>query len=389
MQLLTFNPDHDLALAHGCNHYVPPASAVSFAEDAAAVLAWMRPDGLLLMPELEISPDYEKITECLLGDIKRVTVKELATLPIDNVLPWGWNFNLRERLKKMGVQPSALPDNAELAEIHRLSHRRTAALAMSFLRNSVSGPNRLPPPSEELHSVEEANNFLARFGRAVFKMPWSGSGRGLRRVEGEMSPHQRGWVQQSIRKYGCIMAEPYMFVVQDFAMEFLCDTLVTFQGYSLFRTHNGVYLSNLLFSDGKIEEYLSQWIDIQILAEYKQLLTQFIQTEIAPYYKGYVGVDMFVYQNDGVFLINPAVELNLRMTMGVLANRFCHQYMAPDVAGTMSVEYRAQSGELYKEHLSLNENFPPEISNGKLVKGHITLTPVSAKTHYTVRVLVS
>ena len=169
-------------------------------------------------------------------------------------------------------------------------------------------------------------------------------------------------------------------------MEFVCDGDVRFEGYSLFVTHNGVYLSNTLMSDEAIEKHLSQWIDVQILAEYRSLLTQFILQEIAPYYKGCVGVDMFVYQKNGEFFVNPAVELNLRMTMGLLANRFVREYMAPGATGTMSVEYRAGEGELYAEQRTLNKKFPLVFADGKLVSGCITLSPVMPETCYTVRV---
>lgn len=381
-----FNPDHDLALAHGRTHYVPPASAAAFAADAATVVAWLTRDATVLVPERTVSDEFLRQLQELRKECRWVTQRELPELPLEKVVPWGWNYNIWERLKKWGVPDGVLPPDTEITEIQRLSHRRTAAKAMQFLRDRATRPERLPLPAKELHSLEEADQFFRDHGDVMFKMPWSGSGRGLRHVVDAMSTHQRGWIGQSIRKHGCILAEPFHSVVQDFAMEFICDETVVFEGYSLFETHNGVYLSNTLMSDAAIEKHLSQWIDIQILAEYKKLLTQFIQEEITPYYKGCVGVDMFVYQKDGDFFVNPAVELNLRMTMGMLANRFVRDYMAPGATGTMSVEYRAGEGELYEEQQALQKKFPPVFADGKLINGCITLSPVMLETFYTVRV---
>ena len=386
MNLYLFNPDHDLALAHGHTHYVPPASAVAFAVDAAPIVSWLTRDAAVLVPELSLPDDFLRLLQELRKECRWVTQQELPELSVEKVVPWGWNYNIRERLKKWGVSDETLPTDTEITEIQRLSHRRTAAEAMQFLRRSATRPDLLPLPAQELHSLEEADRFFRNFGDAMFKMPWSGSGRGLRHVIGTMSTHQRGWIGQSIRKHGSILAEPFHSVVQDFAMEFVCDDDVRFEGYSLFETHNGVYLSNMLMSDEAIEKHLSQWIDIQILEGYKSLLRQFIQEEIAPYYNGCVGVDMFVYQKDGDFLVNPAVELNLRMTMGLLANRFVREYMAPGATGKMSVEYRAGEGELYREQRILDEKFPPVFADGKLVGGCIALSPVLPDTHYTVRV---
>lgn len=382
-----FNPDHDLAMAHGRTHYVPPASAVQFARDAAALMAWLSPGAAVLTPYDQPPADFTDVMHRLSVECQWITEKKLPLVGVGEVLPWGWNYNIWERLKKWGVPDGALPTDSEITAIQRLSHRRTAAKAMQFLRDRATHPERLPLPAQELHSLEEADLFFRDHGDVMFKMPWSGSGRGLRHVVDTMSTHQRGWIRQSILKSGCIMAEPFMTVVQDFAMEFSCNGTSSFEGYSLFKTHNGVYLGNILASDTEIEKRLSQWIDIQLLHEYRDGLLQFIQKEIAPYYKGCVGVDMFVYQKDGMYFVNPAVELNLRMTMGLLANRFCRNYLADGATGTMSLEYRATAGELYAEHLALNEKFPPVIVDGKLVRGSITLSPVLPETCYTVQVI--
>ena len=387
MNLHLFNPDHDLALAHGRTHYVPPASAAAFAADAAPIVSWLTRDAAVLVPERPLPDDFLRLLQELRKECRWVTQRELPELPLEKVVPWGWNYNIWERMKKWGVSDEALPTDEEITAIQQLSHRRTAAKAMQFLRDRAARPERLPLPARELHSLEEADQFFRDHGDVMFKMPWSGSGRGLRHVVDAMSTHQRGWISQSIRKHGSILAEPFLSVVQDFAMEFVCDGDVRFEGYSLFETHNGVYLSNMLMSDEAIEKHLSQWIDIQTLAEYRSLLTQFIQQEIAPYYKGCVGVDMFVYQKDGDFLVNPAVELNLRMTMGLLANRFVREYMALGAMGKMSVEYRAGEGELYREQRSLNEKFPPVFADGKLISGCIALSPVMPETCYTVRII--
>ena len=387
--LLLFNPDHDLALAHGRTHYVPPASAAAFAADAAPVVSWLTRDAAVLVPEQTLPDEFLRQLQELRKECRWVTLRDLPELPLEKVVPWGWNYNIWERLKKWGVSDSTLPMDTEITEIQRLSHRRTAVAAMQFLRDRAPRPDQLPLPAQELHSLEEADRFFRDHADVMFKMPWSGSGRGLRHVVTTMSTHQRGWIGQSIRKHGCILAEPFCSVIQDFAMEFQCEGDVRFEGYSLFETHNGVYLANTLLSDDAIENHLSQWIDIQLLAEYRSLLAQFIQQEIAPYYKGCVGVDMFVYRKDGDFFVNPAVELNLRMTMGLLANRFVREYMAPGATGTMSVEYRPRAGELYEELQALKKKFPPVFADGKLMSGCITLSPVLPETCYTVQVIVT
>ena len=124
------------------------------------------------------------------------------------------------------------------------------------------------------------------------------------------------------------MAEVRRDVVQDFAMLFhVSDSPsydITFAGYSLFTTRNGTYSGNLLASDCKILEILAQYIPVDIILSVKDTVVQFLQQRVCGKYSGYIGVDMFVCKgNDETpYLLNPCVEINFRMTMGVVAKRY-------------------------------------------------------------------
>ena len=44
-----------------------------------------------------------------------------------------------------------------------------------------------------------------------------------------------------------------------------------------------------------------------------------IDDRIAPHYDGYLGIDMMLYWDEnGKIALNPCVEVNLRMTMGMV-----------------------------------------------------------------------
>lgn len=389
-QLYVFNPDHDLALAHGMTHYVSPASAAQFATDAAVLPAWIFDDGYLLVNKDVTDSDFLSLCKKLNIRSRWVTNEGLTDiLREDNrieVVPWGWNYTFRQKMADSGVDVACLPTMQDLENIRRLSHRRLTIAALQFL-NRKNAANDYPLPLE-LTTIEAVDDFVKLHGDVVLKLPWSGSGRGLRRVVGEMTEHQRGWARQSIRKHGCVMGEIFRNVVQDFAMEFHCGAEVGFCGYSLFSTHNGVYQGNVLMSDAAIESHLAQFISPMQIAETQHSLLQFLEAEVRPFYQGPVGVDMFVFQEDNQYRLDPCVEINLRMTMGLLANRFCRNYLADGATGTMSLEYRVPAGELYAEHLAMNENFPPVMADGKLVSGSVTLSPVLPETCYTVQVTI-
>ena len=158
------------------------------------------------------------------------------------------------------------------------------------------------------------------------------------------------------------------------------NSRVKFRGYSLFYASNGAYKGNLLASNEFIEEYLAKYIPLEELRRVRLLVERFLQEKLAGRYVGFVGVDQFVaeefrvaeksqpagaseslvaaesrgtaessvaaesqgaavvgQQADGLqnadkgssgrkFLWNPAMEINLRMTMGLVARNIYDFY---------------------------------------------------------------
>jgi hypothetical protein len=134
------------------------------------------------------------------------------------------------------------------------------------------------------------------------------------------------------------------------------NSRVKFRGYSLFYASNGAYKGNLLASNEFIEEYLAKYIPLEELRRVRLLVERFLQEKLAGRYVGFVGVDQFVaeelqaagaadsqgaavvgQQDDGYqsagkgpsgrkYLRNPAMEINLRMTMGLVARNIYDFY---------------------------------------------------------------
>ena len=389
-QLYVFNPDHDLALAHGMTHYVSPASALQFATDAAVLPAWIFDNGYLLVNEDITDSDFLTLCKRLNIRSQLITNENLSDILEEDgrieVIPWGWNYSFHQKMADSGVNSAFLPTMQDLENIRRLSHRRLTIAALQFLNQKNAGNDYSLPM--ELTSIEAVNDFVKVHGDVVLKMPWSGSGRGLRRVIKEMTEHQRGWARQSIRKHGCVMGEIFRNVVQDFAMEFHCGAEVSFCGYSLFSTHNGVYQGNVLMSDTAIVSHLAQFISPMQIAETQKSLIQFLETHIRPFYKGYVGVDMFVFQEDNQYHLYPCVEINLRMTMGLLATVFCKKYLGKESKGLLKMRHSPKNGVLLAEKQQFSAQTPIRIHDGKLVSGHLFSTPVHAETHYAVEIFV-
>ena len=184
------------------------------------------------------------------------------------------------------------------------------------------------------------------------------------------------------------MAEPLLDVVQDFAMEFRCqDQKVEFCGYSLFNTLHYGYAGNLLWTDEAIEQHLSQWVTREQLRNIREVILRFLEDNIATAYQGYLGVDMFIYQ-DNEFKINPMVEINLRMTMGMASHILRQRYLHPDTVGTFRLEYRPKPGDLLQCAEELNRQHPLVRKDEQWHSGFLSLTPVTENSQYAFFVLL-
>ena len=333
-----FNPEHDLCLANGSPHYLPPASALKFRADChRQVEQWL--EGI--MGEAPLEAPYGNA---------------------DMIVPWGWNSVLVKQLRQESVPEHLLPNEEYLNLIREYSRREhavkcaeylnrcniqqnaplTAAAESSGACNSAmakSGCGQCYPSVAEsssgqcyplpivAKSLREVEAALERWGRIVLKSPLSGSGKGIRWVSDALSHSDIGWCLHNLEHYGSIIAEERQNVIQDFAMLFSCNlpfkSGIEFFGYSLFFTSNGAYKGSVVENDSFIEEYLcSQGANLAELHRIRAQLQEHLTKELAGWYKGFLGVDMFLFspadKEHRSALLNPVVEINLRLTMGHL-----------------------------------------------------------------------
>lgn len=366
--LYIFNPEHDYALAHNHEHFVPLQSAIRFAKDCAPFVRYLADDGdnvLLFNPYDEHPPDLSAI-----GEVE--------------IHPWGWDRLMRRQLRAAGLPEALLLTDSQLDSLRGLAHRRITIPAMEYLRQHC--PNLpLPATARLLTHIDEVEAFIAEQRDCILKSPYSGNGRGNLYAHGEFSPTLRRQCAGVLRRQGALLAEPLHKVVQDFAMEFVTTPQeVRFCGYSLFHTQHYGYAGNELRSDADIERILSQWVDLSTLASIREALKDFIQETIQPHYHGCVGVDMFVYEADG-YKLNPMVEINLRMTMGMAAHLLYERFVHPNSTGVMRIEYRPKRGAMLQY---VQQQSPMTCEEGRWREGFLALTPVSEETQYCVIVAV-
>lgn len=359
-----FNPENDLALARNLANYTPPPAAAALASAGATLPIWYGEEGDAVMAGA--NEEWAYSVRRLFGvqaDIWDSSPEGYAASP------WGWSKAVRSRFLRAGFTPLALPSDSVLDSLRILSSRRSACCLGKSLSDAGLLHREFVP--EEIRSTEEAREYCRRIRDALFKLPWSSSGRGQIRVSGrEDFAARESAIEGALRRYGFLTAEPFhRDKAVDLALLFEAfgsGSAVEFAGFSLFTTApNGDYTGNVLASDAEIRRRLESGFPgiSRKLDEASECLRSALSSLLDGKYSGPMGVDMMII-SDGT-LIN-CVELNLRMTMGHVARRFHDRYCAPESSGRFVIRPEAPSRNNYDTAI---------IRDRRLREGRLSLNP--------------
>ncbi len=382
-----FNPWHDLALANFSVNYTPPASAMQMTEELALLPVWYGEGDTVIADGKENRSFLNTLKEVLPVSAELIAFPEIPLHPHEKIIPWGWNPALCKKLQSLGAAEEQIPTMEELIRLREYANRQNAVQLLRELKAEEPG---FCGESHYFTRVEELLDFLQSMpGDKVLKMPVSGSGKGLIWILGNITEKQTDWCRRVIREQGGVVAEPALRKVQDFAMEFyMVKGITRFAGYSLFRSSaSGAYAGNDLLSDSRIEEKLSAYIPVALLHRLREALLEKLSA-CFPLYTGYAGVDMMICETDEGYRMQPCVEINLRMNMGMVARRIHDRFMGVDGQGKFTVDYFKKPEGALLFHQKMQRESPLTVENGKIVSGFLSLTPVTKTTRYIAYVVV-
>lgn len=306
MKLHLFNPDNDLSLAADLEYYTPAKAAVALRR-SGSLLPWLwAGEGDMILVAEDMLPGALEWCER-----KQLPVKPVAISPGRvEATPWGWSKAARRTFLNAGVAPECLPDDSRLDAWRTLSHRRSTI--------SVHNMLGLTPPVEVFSAAEALDEVSRLGGRAMVKLPWSSSGRGVWPTIGVAQSKFMTRVSGEISHAGSVMIEPLRDKINDFAALYtVCSGMPQFVGLSLFNTSSaGAYSGNIVLPDNKISKYLG--VDATAIAsDVAECLVGLLE---GSGYNGMLGVDMMTYRDEcGGIKVEPCVEINLRATMGFAA----------------------------------------------------------------------
>lgn len=384
MILYIFNPENDLALADGGANYCPPPAAALIADELATLPLWFAEEwDCVLLPGDKHCEYYNKVSEVF--DVAMPFSNNMR----DNVTfcsPWGWSPQIKRRLRVMGFE-NLLPSDDSISAIRDISNRRSSIRILSFLKdNGVD----IPPMPRYFTQTTDVAEFVNEHRRCVVKAPWSGSGKGIAWGIGRVEPPMEHFYKGVIRRQGGVVCEEFLDCKVEFAMEFFADgNEVSFAGYSLFKSFKGSYSGNVLATDDDIENFLAQYICINELLRVKRLLPNVLSSLLSSSgYKGYLGVDMMIYQDECSVRLNPCMELNLRMNMGMVARKFFDKHVSSGCNGEYRVSFFKNRGEAYMTHLADKERYPLVADNGRISSGYLNLSPITEDSRYSASVII-
>ena len=380
-----FNPDNDLAIAHFGEYYTAPAAALRIGRDLAVLPLWFSEKGAWIVGRQLADTHFQNAIMELGLEMNLLPWEAIGSTPGD-IVPWGWNPSLKRKLIDAGVAEWRLPSGDELLLLKGYSSRENAVEMLRCLKKTgdfFCG--------ESFRFQETANllDYLLAYPDSVLKMPFSGSGRGLVWIREKITGKQTDWAKRVIKEQGCVIAEPVVEKVHDFAMEFFLENRkAVFAGYSLFQSAaSGAYAGNFLLSDAAIERQLSQYIPRETLFQLKNLLEKKLPAYF-PKYRGFAGVDMMICLEDGNYRIQPCVEINVRMNMGMVAHTLRERFVQDGTRGVFAIDFFKKKGEASQFHSANIKAYPLLIQEKRIAKGYLNLTPIDEHTGFVAYVIV-
>ena len=112
----------------------------------------------------------------------------------------------------------------------------------------------------------------------------------------------------------------------------------------------------------------------------KELITIF-KNKVSNVYDGYFGVDMMICKKDNLIYLNPCVEINMRMNMGIVSRIIYDKYVDENSKGMFTIENNCSDG-LFVSNTDFFDNNDLLIENGKIVSGVIPLTHRNKNSTY-------
>ena len=388
-----FNPGHETAVLNASKHYHQPANVAKMQADLAFLPAWYASEGDCVYTDAVIAGLTRNPIENELLIIRGLRVKPAMTNH-SAVDLWGISPQSIHFFEKINEQYNLCLKIPQWKDEYKFLGSRFASqkiLSQLIERIPEIEKNILPQFFSDIESIEQ--QIIHSKEKLLIKSPYSSSGRGLIWLPyKELAQSEKQILTGMLKKQKQVSIEKALDKVLDFSLQFeITDNReIKFIGYSVFQTNSkGAYERSLLDTQNNLKKQITAFINPDLLLRTKSTLTEILQEMYAPYYAGIIGVDMLIYRSDDFFRLYPCVEINMRKNMGYLAVRFAENYLHPESKGSFHIEFNSDSEKTVQNHIQWQNKYPLTIEEGRIIKGYLSLCPVTEDTNYHAYILVS
>lgn len=390
--LYYFNPTCEMAVANGQVSYMPPLHLRKFSRDLSALPTYFARSQDVILTHTPLPTAFTDHLSGLGFSLPQFVQQpegiDTFRLPLSGLKPWGWSpavhhqFRPYKLLTDRGWQQHPMSQwqpghgmllsrasgyellktiqqhhspNFDLVEIPSLP------VKVSSLREIESLPKTLPPP-------------------VLLKTPWSASGRGLFKIRDlNEQAEENAWVQSKLKQQGFLLAEPFLDKTADLSFHYMIGKEdVTYLGCNFFETDaSGQFLG--CYTHLPPAAIIDHTLLHQVMEQGSQLILSALKAmNLHNRYQGPAGVDALIFRNaSGKLRLHPAIELNLRYSMGLL-NLHLRKRIHPKASGKWRIAMTDQKQwqQLEESH---NKKPAPTLEDGYIARGIVALTPPPAE----------
>lgn len=391
-----FNPTCELAVANGSFSYQPPLLLQEMENDLSILPLAFCTENDFVLTETPSSTDFLQKLEKFGFELPQFcSLAELESLPdgsFEAIFPWGWSpsthFRLKNLKEKCAYQFKEGPGYSWKPD-HKLLFERSTSL--DFLTRLL---NNNPPDwfiskemiGSKVTSIEEIELLLVKHSLLVLKAPMSSSGRGIQIIRNaKLNTSNKQWISGVLKQQSYLIAEPFLEKLIDLSFQFqmLPNSQIEYLGFSVFETNsNGQYRGTLIHPDLKKivpDENASELMEmISITADI--INNELGKSNYATWHRGFLGVDAMIFKHQKSLIMQPCIEINSRMNMGILT-MFLERRIHPDSTGKFELFYGSANRycDFVDTQLRLN---PPKFKQGKIYSGFLPLVEPKAKNKF-------
>ena len=391
-----FNPTCELAVANGSFSYQPPLLLQKMESDLAILPFVFCTPGDFVLTEHKPSAEFQQKMELAGFDLPRFcSLAELETFPegsFDAILPWGWSPAAHFRLKKLKENCSEKFRETQVfnwSDKHRQLYERSASL--DFLNQLLNNNPSAFFISKDLigckvTSSEEIDSLLKRHSPLVLKAPMSSSGRGIQIIrKPKLDTPNKQWISGILKQQSYLIAEPFLEKKADLSFQFriISESQIEYLGFSMFETNsNGQYKGTFIHPDLKAimpDENTTELTEmINVTAN---ILCNALKRSIySSGHIGFLGVDALLFKRERKLKIQPCIEINSRMNMGILT-LLLERKIHPEATGRFELFYGKDLDfkTFSTKHMNLSQ---PQFLDGKLFSGFLPMAEPNEKNKF-------